>query len=477
MRFSIYSVRPITVVCAVMCLSSLSSFSGLTTSAHAENPPTDSDSESRRAQRITPVVRVFQEASPAVVNISTTTVVTVQNPAGFGSLFDEIFALPRTRRPRQYRQHSVGSGFLIHSDGYVITNAHVVDRVSECKITFADGTALLAEEVAIDRPNDLAVLKVDAAKPLPYLPLGQSHDLMPGETVIAIGNPLGYAHTVTTGIISAVNRELRFSESLVYSGLIQADAPINPGNSGGPLFNVLGDLIGITTAIRGDAQNIGFAIPVNKLHKLLPEILDIERLRRVRFGAHFKDDLGGGSRGGVRVDRVDPDSPAAKAGLRKGDVVTAIGARATPTFMEAFSVLNTTPIGQSLAFRIERDGKRQSKPVYVSLTQIPHTDAIGLMWNLFGLRVRELTRNDLRRLGLSRPRGLMVVDVRRGSEADGGYMLAGDIITTFGGWPVTSNDALGHLTKQVNRGDVIPFKILRIRQDDWFSREFALRAE
>src|SRR5262249_28501433 len=183
-------------------------------------------------------------------------------------------------------------------------------------------------------------------------------DLMPGETVIAIGNPLGFRHTITTGIISALDRELSFSANVVYKGLIQTDASINPGNSGGPLLNILGELIGINTAIRGDAQNIGFAIPVDRLHELLPDMLDITRLRRVDFGLKFDGKRGNGK--GVLIKGVEAESAAAKAGLKSGDVLTAIDGAPIQDFVQAFSILRTVPVGKNLAFSVNRDHESKS---------------------------------------------------------------------------------------------------------------------
>ncbi len=428
-----------------------------------------------RAGRITPVVEVFKRASPAVVNLSTTTIVTMRDPLGMRGIFEDVFDFPSSR-PRQYEAHSVGSGFLIHAAGYLVTNAHVIDRAAEVKITFADGAELAAEEIARDKKNDLAVLKVDADRPLPFLTLGHSNDLMPGETVIAIGNPFGYQNTVTTGIISALDRELRFDRDLVYSGLIQTDASINPGNSGGPLLNVLGELIGVNTAIRGDAQNIGFAIPVDHLHALLPAMLDIERIRRVRFGAHFADDPNQVAASGVRVDRVDADSPAAEAGVRPGDMVTAIDGAATPNFMEAFSLLSRKPAGHKLKLDLTRDGSGK-KSIDVLLADIAQPDSAELLEARFGFSVRALDRQDLRRLGLRRPVGLLVTEVRARSQAAKQGIQRGDLLTMLGGWPVTSTGALGHLISQVDPHDRIPFQLLRIRQDDYVRFELVLQAE
>ena len=435
-----------------------------------------------RAARETPVVRVFREAKSAVVNLSTTTIVSVRQPFGLGGILDDIFDFP-VQRPRRYETHSVGSGFLIHSDGYVVTNAHVIDRAAECKVTFSDGTELPAEEVASDRKHDLAVLKVDAKRPLPFLKMGRSDDLMAGETVIAIGNPLGYQHTVTTGIISALDRELRFSENLVYSGLIQTDASINPGNSGGPLLNVVGELIGINSAIRGDAQNIGFAIPIDRLRELLPDMLDIERLRRVRLGMHFggqsseskndKNKLAIPPQSGVSIREVDVDSPAEKSGIQTGDVLVSLDGRPTPDFMDAFSILDKSPAGAKLQMELKRRG--QLVNATVSLEDIPRLDAAKVLLARLGIEVRELRPDDLSRLGLRRPVGLLVVDVGPRTEA-ARTVQHGDLITTFGGWPVTSLGALGHLLEQVDVGDRIPVGLLRIGADAFMRTEITLTA-
>ncbi len=428
-----------------------------------------------REARVTPAVRVFRDASPAVVNLSTTKIVTVQRSFG-GGLFDDMFDFPMLRQPRQFKTQSVGSGFLIHRDGYLVTNAHVVDRAAEVKVTFADGTVLDAEEVAIDRTHDLAVLKLNARRSLPHLKLGRSDDLMPGETVVAIGNPLGLQHTVTTGVISALDRVLHFDNATDYKGLIQTDASINPGNSGGPLLNVLGELIGINTAIRGDAQNIGFAIPVDRLTELLPVMLDVERLKQAEFGIHFNGKPQRTGVKGVLVERVDPDSPAEKAGIKPGDLVTSIDNQPTPDFMQAFSLLDRTPIGQSMKIDIVRAGD-ETKSVEVPIAEIPKRDAAKLLARFFGLAVREMTPADLKLMGINRPIGLVVEGIEPTSEAAAQRMAPGDILTKFGGISVGDTQTLAHLVRQVNRGDRIPIQILRIRADSILRFELALEAQ
>ncbi len=425
-----------------------------------------------RARRITPVVRAFQAASPAVVNISTTSIVELR-PAfgGVGRILDDVFDFPFSGRPRRYKQTSVGSGFVIHRDGYIVTNAHVVARTVERKVGFADGRDLPAEIVAIDRDNDLAVLKVDAVKPLPFLELGRSSDLMQGETVIIIGNPLGYGHTVTTGIVSALHRELQFGREAVYRDLIQTDASINPGNSGGPMLNILGELVGVNTAIRGDAQNIGFAIPVDKLRERLPGILDVERLRRVSLGARFGRDK---AARGVLVRSVEPGSPADEAGVRPGDIVTAVDGRPTPNYVELFGVLDDAPTGRPLRFEILQNGRRRTAKV--TLAAVPRPDGNKLAWDRLGLHVRDLTRRDLRALELRRPVGVLITEVRRGAQVDDKGVEKGDLVTKIAGYEVTSIDEVGNLLEGYCRGDRVPVDIMRIGRDALYTVELALRA-
>jgi serine protease Do len=258
--------------------------------------------------------------------------------------------------------------------------------------------------------------------------------------------------------------------------LIQTDAAINPGNSGGPLLNILGELIGINTAIRGDAQNIGFAIPVNHLHRLLPEMLDIERLRRVDFGLHFDGDIATQPERGVRVKRVDAQTPAAKAGIHAGDIITSIDNLPTPEFMEAFSLLARTPSGQSLKLNLKQPDGTQ-KNVEVMLAERATIDVNQQMRRYFGLTIRPMTEQDLRAIGLRRSIGLIIENVAPGSEADREGLNSGDIVTQFGGWSVTNDAELAHLVAQVKGGDVIPVQVLRRRRDSLVRFELGLRAE
>ncbi len=426
----------------------------------ASAAPAGADDSAARIRRRTPVVEVVDKCRSAVVNISTTRRFLIQRGAGpFDIMLGDRFLLPP---PEQVEQQSIGSGFLIDPAGFIVTNAHVLAQAVQQTIIFADGTKLPADAIAVDPEHDLAILKVNNSKPLPFLTLGRSDDLMIGETVVVVGNPLGLQHTCTTGIISALNRDLIFPRGLKFDGLIQTDASINPGNSGGPLLNINGELIGVTSAIRGDAQNIGFAIPVDELRKYLPVYLDIERIRRVELGMHLAEQIGESYEGGARVviDRVDEGSPAARAGLKVGDVLRAINGKPTPTFMAAFSVLRDVATGKPFGVTVVRNGKTEKK----SVTMIAITKPYGskLMVDRFGIDVREMTADEIRSLRVARPLGLVVAGVDPRSQAAANGLSPGDFITRIGRSPVNTLDALGHALSRVKPGEQAAVGVLRV---------------
>ncbi len=401
-----------------------------------------------RSLRRTPVVVVFEAARDAVVNISSTEVVEVRDR--FDRLFDR-----RRPRPRRLERTSVGSGFVIHPEGYIVTNAHVVARSTDRRVTFADGREYDATVIASDREYDVAILKIEPPRPLPTLAFGRSDDLMVGETVVAIGNPLGYQHTVTAGVVSAVNRDLVFDRDLVMSGLIQTDASINPGNSGGPLLNVLGELIGVNTAIRGDAQNIGFAIPVDQLRRLLPELLDVERRYRIDSGLRLIAAVE------PRVDTVKSGSAAERAGIEPGDVLRMVNGESVDEAVDFHIALIGREPGDELRLELVRSGRPYRTSL--RLNDRPRPDVPSLVRQRLGVEVRPLPADLAENLGLSRGGGFVVVAIDPESPARRIGMRSRDVLVALGRYYPTTLDELGELVEYLDPGDEVSVTFLRVK--------------
>ncbi len=416
-----------------------------------------------QAARRTPVVEVFQRTRDAVVNIAATQVFeTTAVPFNF-DLLDEFFggSAPRSQT-RRYTATSLGSGFVIHSDGYIVTNAHVLVQAAVQKVIFADKSEYEAERVAIDEQHDLAVLRIKAEKPVPAITLGRSDDIMVGESVIAIGNPLGFQHTVTAGIVSAVDRTLQVNQNLSFDGLIQTDASINRGNSGGPLLNVMGELIGINTAIRGDAQNIGFAIPVDALRKLLPDMLSIERgPKRLEIGLRLS--------WRNRLNVVEAKGPAAAAGIEAGDELLSVDGRPMKHDVDFYVYL----LGIKPENHLLLELKRGAKAIHATLqpNAVPIPDGNKLLKQRFGFAVRLLTKQQAQDLDLKG--GLVITSVEPGSPADQAGFQSGLIVVQVGQHFPTDLDELGLLLEHVNPGEKVQFRVWRIQRD--FIRVYAVQ--
>jgi len=406
--------------------------------------------------RLTPVVRAYRKAAPAVVNISTEKLVTARWGLFGPDPFEDIFPSPFRR---EVPVQSLGSGFLVNPAGYIVTNAHVVRRAQKITVTLSDQTKCPAAVISADPAHDLAILKIEPPKgaALPCLPLGRSDDLMVAETVVAIGNPMGLGHSASAGIISQLGRKLELGEGVVCDGLIQTDAPINPGNSGGPLLNIRGELIGINTAIRADAQSIGFAIPVDKLADEFPHLLDFQRINRAVFGADVRQRHGAAG-DELYVAAVQRGTPA-DGKLKVGDLVVALGGRAVrqvPDFVCGMLQAHP-PVKVILTCR--RDGKVLNAEIDVAAR--PKPDAKALAGQLFGVTLREITPQLARDLRLPVAEGLLVVGIEAGSPADQIGLHLKDVIFQVGRLYVNDMASLGMLLEDVAPGQTVRVGVAR----------------
>lgn len=308
------------------------------------------------------IADIVEKVGPAVVKIDTVTQVGGYDPFFNDPFFRQFFGVPFETRPRV--QQGLGSGFLISPDGYILTNEHVIDGAQEIKVTVTGyNTPFQARVVGSDYDLDLAVLKIEGTRPFPYLELGDSDQVRVGEWVIAIGNPFGLDHTVTVGVISAKGRPVSI-EDRNYENLLQTDASINPGNSGGPLLNLRGQVVGINTAINAQAQGIGFAIPTSTVRGVLETLMTKGQVVRPWLGVSIHDvtpDLaeyfGLGRTEGALVLAVEPNSPAARAGLRRGDIILEFGGQKIRTADDLVKAIQKANIGQQVSLTVYRLGK------------------------------------------------------------------------------------------------------------------------
>ena len=349
-------------------------------------PPTVS------AARRTPIVVVAHNVLPSVVNIQTEATIRRRNVDPFFDPFGFFGG-----RERSYRSQSLGSGFVWSSDGIIVTNNHVVEGASRITVNVNGGRQIPAKLLGVDPDSDLAVLKVDE-KGLPAAPIGTSSDLMIGETVVAVGNPFGLSGTVTTGVVSALGRSVPSQDqSRTFTDFIQTDASINPGNSGGPLLNIEGKVIGINVAIYAQAQGIGFAIPVDRARKVIQDLLQFGEVHSAWIGAvtatltpEEAKRRGHNLQRGAVVVRVFADSPAARAGVRSGDIITEVAGRPVDS-REAFSTATATlAANQSVRLSINRDGSTRN--IDVRAGEPPTDLGLRILEEVAGLRVADERR-------------------------------------------------------------------------------------
>lgn len=404
------------------------------------------------------------KVSPSVVNITTST--TVAAPARPGPMFPEgsplddlfrDFGMPQgpgQGGPR--RSNALGSGFVISEDGYIVTNNHVIEGADEIEVEFFSGNMLPAKVIGTDPKTDVALLKVESPEPLPFVSFGDSDVMRVGDWVMAVGNPLGQGFSVSAGIISARNREL----SGTYDDYLQTDAAINRGNSGGPLFNMTGDVVGVNTAIlspNGGSIGIGFSMASNVVQKVVTQLKEFGETRRGWLGVKIQDitpdmaeAMGLAKASGALVSEV-PEGPAADAGMKAGDVITAFDGGEVKDTRDLVRRVADAPVGQAVRVVVTRDGKSETLLVTLGRRELAEGEAVpaavakpqATERDLLGMVIVPLTPELATELGLSSgATGLVVKSVAEDSEAFAKGVRAGDVITEAGQQPVGTLDDL-----------------------------------
>lgn len=394
------------------------------------------------ARRLTYVVRAVQAARPAVVNIQgqKTVAATVQTAAGSGS-----------DAPRQV--NGMGTGVVVDERGYILTNYHVVADVRRIQVTLHDHREYTAELVARDAQSDIALIKIPVTEPLPLIRIGTSTDLMEGEPVIALGNAFGYEHTVTRGIISALGRDVQVSDTQTYDDLIQTDASINPGNSGGPLMNVDGEMIGLNVAVRAGAQGIGFAIPVDQVMAVATRLMSIEQLENKRHGivSRSADD----ESHTLLVEEVQPNSPAATAGLRAGDEICRVAQMPVVRPLDLERALLDRSNREKIPLTIVRNGQQLALEMELG--------ACSKAWDILGMELTEEPKSTFKQRASRYRGGMRVVEVRPGSPAAKEGIRSGDILVGMHGWETASSQDIDYIVTRPNLAEIGSMKFYVLR--------------
>ncbi|MBE9546301.1 MAG: DegQ family serine endoprotease [Proteobacteria bacterium] len=430
-----------------------------------------------------------ERLKPAVVNISTTKVIKsggmrrFRSPFGDEFPFDKFFGGDEFFRrffgdtpQREFKQKSLGSGFIISKDGYIFTNNHVVEKADKIKVRLSDGKEYDASVVGRDAKTDIALIKIEPSNSLPVVEFGDSDKLRVGDWVIAIGNPFGLAHTVTAGIVSAKGRVIG---SGPYDNFIQTDASINPGNSGGPLFDLNGKVVGINTAIVARGQGIGFAIPVNMAKELLSDLKTKGKVVRGWLGVSVQDitediakSLNLKEAKGALINDVFEGDPADKAGLKAGDIVIGINGKKIKNTREVLRIVALLPVGKKIEIKVLRDGKEKVFQIEIAERKERKELAdAGKIKEYFGMTTQEITPEIAEHFGLSDTKGVIVSHVKAGSPADNAGIKSGDIILQANRVKVSSmKDYLRGISRKgakdsclllVKRGKVSFFVVIR----------------
>jgi serine protease Do len=426
----------------------------------------------QKAESLPDFVELAAKLSPAVVNISTEE--KGETAAGEGS----------SRAPQgesgpfvpfgPQRSKSLGSGFIITHDGYILTNDHVVENPAKVTVTLKNGKNYTARIVGRDAKTDVALLKIDAGGDLPVAPLGNSDDVKVGQWVLAIGNPFGFDHSVTAGIISAKGRYIPGN----FDQYLQTDASINPGNSGGPLIDLQGAVVGVNSAIytrTGSNMGIGFAIPINLVKGELPQLRDKGKVTRGWLGIYIQqvtpelaESLGLKNAEGALVAEVLKGGPAIAAGIQRGDVIVEFNGKPVASAQELPLMVAETPLGKAVTVKVLRDKKplelnatiTESHETQIASAEQPHPGTPGAP-SAFGIRVKNLSPELAHQLGIDATAGVVISSIDPGSHAEDSGLRARDVILEVNRAAVKNVDEYQQAIKSSARGKVVLLLVKR----------------
>jgi len=426
-------------------------------------------------------IEVSEMVTPSVVNISTKQ----KAGAGLGNSFEMPFG---EQIPEDFKdffdffddmpdreQESLGSGFVIDPDGYIITNAHVIENADTVTVTLADEEQFEAEIIGSDKNTDVALLKINAGRSLAALKFADSEQVKVGMWVVAIGNPFGLERTITAGIISAKGRSIGQGN---YDDFLQTDAAINPGNSGGPLVNLDGDVVGVNTAIfsrNGGNMGIGFAIPANLAMYIYGQLREHGKWVRGWLGVYIQDmdeklaaQFGLKDTKGVLITEIIADSPASAAGVKSGDVIIEFNGKKVDNMKELMKVVAFTPIGTKVNISVMRDNKKLSLRIEVG--ERPEDDKIAEKGpvdkeertdDILGVTVQDIDKDIAEKLGVDPGKGVLVTQIKRGSPASKSGIAPGDIIREIDRKPVANVAEYKKISKNFKSGDDVLLFIIR----------------
>jgi serine protease Do len=430
---------------------------------------------------------VAKQVEPGVVNISTEQIVRSNGiPDPFGGMFGENSPFRFYDQPRDMKQTSLGSGFVVDPRGYILTNDHVVKNATKIKVKFQDGRELDGTVVGTDPQTDLAVVKVNASN-LPILKLASSDQVKVGQWVLAFGSPFGLEQTMTAGIISAKGRELNGT----YDNYLQTDAAINPGNSGGPLVNLKGEVVGINNMIlseSGGFQGVGLAIPATMANRVYTQLINTGKVTRGWLGVSIQEltpslakSFNMPDTNGVLVAQVEPNSPASKAGIRPEDIILAFNGAETKNPRELSAAVADSKIGAPAKVKLLRDGKQMTldvpvgqKPAERAENKKPEKDnESNVQHAKLGLAVQNVDPETSKQMNLSNPGGALVTDVQSGSPADEGGVEPGDVIRGINHKPVNNVSDLQAVAKDLKNGTTVLLNVIRKGQSLFLSFELS----